>query len=112
MPMIRAISLAVFLNLALLPCAVALEAVEDAHDCCPPEINLEAFECCEIDDANLDTRGNAVKTDERGDVETAPAPAFTGLNAPAAAAWLTTTGPPDPPPRAAALHKLNCVYLN
>ncbi len=113
--MIRAIALAVILNLTLLPCALALEAfeaVEDAHDCCPSEINLEAFECCEIDDASLDTRGNALKTDESGDTDIAPGPSFMDLGDPAAAAWLATTGPPDAPPRAVSLHKLNCVYLN
>ncbi len=110
--MIRALSLAVFLNLALLPCALALEVLEDRHDCCPPEINLEVFECCEIDDASLDSRGGVLKTDDTGDVEPATAPALAGLQFAAARTSVDTTGPPDPPPRAVALHVLNCVYLN
>ena len=51
---VAAVLLALVLNMAILPCAMAVEAAEEAHDCCPPEIRLDASECCVIDDATLD----------------------------------------------------------
>ena len=50
-----ALLLAVLLNLALMPCTMALEVVEDshhAHDCCPPKPQLDSSECCDPDDVD------------------------------------------------------------
>ncbi|MCG8369594.1 MAG: hypothetical protein MJA32_03650 [Proteobacteria bacterium] len=106
-----AVLLAALLNLALLPCSMAFEAVGEGHDCCPPELRLDASDCCEVGDATVDARGAATKSDggDSGEI-VALAPAWP--DAPAAPRYPATTGPPGDPPRAVARHKLHCVYLN
>lgn len=106
-----AVLLAVFLNLAFLPCSMAFEVVEEGHDCCPPELRLDASDCCEVGDAATDTRGGTTTSDD-GDSGEAVAFAPAGLDAPATRKYFATTGPPGDPPRVVELHKLNCVYLN
>ena len=64
-----AVLLAAFLNLALLPCSMAFDVVEESHDCCPPEIELNASDCCEVGDANIDTRGGSFEPDAGGVVD-------------------------------------------
>ena len=61
--------LAVFLNLALVPCSMAIEVVEEGHDCCPPELKLEAQECCELDDASVDSRSGTHEHDGSPDLD-------------------------------------------
>jgi hypothetical protein len=107
-----AILLAVCLNLALVPCTMALEVVEEGHDCCPPELRLDPSECCEVDDASVDARSGLLKLDDNGDVDDESAPAYGSLAAAPMGFHFATTGPPEPPPRSVALHKLNCVYLD
>jgi hypothetical protein len=53
---VYAVLIAALLNLALVPCAMALEVIEEGHDCCPAEVNLELPECCELDDVSVDKR--------------------------------------------------------
>lgn len=106
-----ALLLAICLNLALVPCTMALEVVEQGHDCCPPEIQLEAAECCELDEVNVDARSGAVKPYDTPDVEAAPPPMSCRAN-PAHARYIASVAPPDPPGNFPPIHKLNCVYLN
>ncbi|MBT8107340.1 MAG: hypothetical protein KJP17_03850 [Gammaproteobacteria bacterium] len=103
-----ALLLAVFLNLALVPCTMALEVVEEGHDCCPPELNLEALECCELDDVSLDTRvASKFDADDVAVVVAQPP-----LPAPIAArAHESIVDPPDPPDCRPDLNKLYCVFL-
>lgn len=106
-----AVLLAVLLNLALLPCSMALEVVEEGHDCCPPELRLDPSECCEVDTAAVDVRDGFA--DAGGDdVEhlVASMPDQPDVRSPRR--YLATAGPPGAPPGAVALHKLNCVYLD
>lgn len=105
---VAALLLAVFLNLALVPCTMALEVVEDGHDCCPPELKLEASECCELDDVSLDVRG-AGKFDA-DDVAALWAPAPWAM---AVRAWPqhAIADPPDPPDDNPDLNTLFCVFL-
>ena len=106
-----ALLLAVLLNLALVPCTMALEVAEDTHhrhDCCPPEIELDPSECCEIGAASVSTRGDQLTPDK--DLDEA-IPAETPRIAPAARQYAAAADPPDPPEPVHALHKLNCVYL-
>jgi hypothetical protein len=103
--------LALVLNVTLVPCAMALEAVEEAHDCCPPEIHLDAAECCLIDDVTHDARGTRIWLDEDGGAEVLLLPAFADVVAPVRDHGIEATGPPDPPLRAIPVYKLNCVYL-
>ena len=50
---------------------MALEAAEEQHDCCPPEIRLDAMECCVIDDVTHDARGSRLWLDDDGSAEIA-----------------------------------------
>ena len=106
-----AVLLAVFLNLAVLPCAMALEEIEERHDCCPPELNLQPSECCDIDDLNLDSRGGKLKLNDSTDVEVFAAGAGTESIVLAPVRHHASVDPPDPPPDAQPLHKLFCSYL-
>ena len=106
-----AMLLAILLNLALIPCSMAIEAVEDGHDCCPPEITLEALECCELDDASVDSRSGTHKHDFTPDLDVVLTGMPGGIPAMSPARDLASSDPPDPPSPSAALHKLHCVYL-
>ena len=106
---VAALLLAVCLNLALVPCTMALEVVENGHDCCPPELKLEASECCELDDVSLDIRG-AGKF-EPDDVVALWAPAPLAMPD-AARAQRVIAKPPDPPDDYPDLNTLFCVFLN
>ncbi len=125
--MISVVSL-IWLNLAMLPCAMALES---DHNCpeCPPEqqsemashhdhedtekganCSLEQSDCCQIDQLNFGDRGQKSDSDsgekhaiiaetEYGQLfGYSPAPEF-------------PTGPPDPDSGTTRLHALFCVYL-
>lgn len=108
---VAAVLLALILNVAILPCAMAIEAAEEAHDCCPPEITLEASECCLLDDATVEARGARVAPDGGSDAEILVAPAFAEPFAMRGVRNSATTDPPDTPPRPIAVHKLHCTYL-
>ena len=103
--------LAVLLNLALIPCSMAIEVVEEGHDCCPPELKLEALECCELDDANVDTRSKTAEYDFTPDFDVVAASATACISPFPLARSLLSTDPPDPPGPPVALHKQHCVYL-
>jgi len=103
--------LALVLNVTLVPCAMALGAVEEAHDCCPPEIRLDAAECCAIDDVTHNARGARVLLDEDGGTEVLLVSTFVDVAVPVRVGNIEATGPPDPPDRAIPVYKLNCVYL-
>lgn len=107
---VAALLLAVFLNLALVPCTMALEVVEEGHDCCPPELNLEALECCELDDVSIDSRGASKCDADDADISLPSAPV--GASLLATALCRVATDPPDPPDLSPDLNALFCVYLN
>ncbi len=106
-----AVLLALVLNVTLVPCAMAFEAAEDQHDCCPPEIRLDAMECCVIDDVTHDARGSRLWQDDDGSAKALLAPVFAEADLPAQIRGPESTGPPISPPRAVPVYKLNCVYL-
>jgi hypothetical protein len=104
-----AVLLAIFLNIAMIPCSMAIEVIEHEHDCCPPELQLKASECCELDSVSVDARDGAVELE--GDVEAGPAPFAGGPMLPAPPRYSAALDPPDPPGTSADLNKLYCVYL-
>lgn len=108
---VAAVLLAIILNVAVLPCAMAIEVVEEAHDCCPPEIQLEASKCCVIDDAVLDARGARLGLDDDNGADLPVAPLYAGVLAAQYVPDAATTGPPAPPLHPVPAHKLNCSYL-
>jgi hypothetical protein len=99
---------ALWLNLAILPCAMALEtASEPGHDCCPPVLELAAAaDCCELDSVNVENREFEPSKDSVAMCSTMPVSrkaVFTSLQA--------QPPPPDPDSPAPPLHLLNCVFL-
>lgn len=107
---VAAVLLAVFLNLALVPCTMALEVVEEGHDCCPPELRLDPSECCQIDVGSNDTRSGIIKVDLDG-AESLAAPAYVALDDLAAPRSHALPDPPVPPRPQRDLNALFCVYL-
>ena len=103
--------LVALLNLALIPCTMAFEVVEEAHDCCPPELNLESSECCDVDDANVDKRGGTLKPWDSPDSDDLAADSLGRLVASMSVRGLSATDPPDPPGHVERRHKLFCTYL-
>jgi hypothetical protein len=104
-----ALLLAFALNVALVPCAMAIEVVADEHDCCPPELRLEPADCCEFNDGSVQSRGTTFEFDESDELSPGLGhallvPALSGRNAPVA-------DPPDPPDTRPDLNALFCVYL-
>ena len=108
---VAAVLLAVLLNLALVPCSMAIEVVEEGHDCCPPELKYEPQECCELDDASVDSRSGTLEDDLTPDLTSVAAGAPSNPVVFLPARFLASSDPPDPPGPSIALHKRNCVYL-
>jgi len=108
---VGALLLAISLNLALVPCTMALEVVEQGHDCCPPDLQLEASECCELDDASVDVRGSLFEPHDQPEPDSLSGHAI--ADAPDYGHYRYTAGvdPPDHPGISPPLYKLNCVYL-
>jgi hypothetical protein len=98
-----------WLNLALLPCAMAIETDQDGHDCCPPTVELQQIDCCELDSATSDKRGSKFEGQYdllvEATVATWPSLQTTILS-------LREARPPDPVYFSPPLHKLFCVYLD
>ncbi len=103
--------LATLLNLALIPCTMAFEVVEQQHDCCPPELNLEASQCCELDDANVDKRDGTLKPWDSPDYDDFAADSLGKIVDYASDRHLSAADPPDSPDHVESRHKLFCVYL-
>jgi len=90
---------------------MAFEVVEEAHDCCPPELKLETPQCCELDDVNVDKRGGMLKPWDSPDYDDASTDLSDKRIAPVSSHRLSAADPPDPPDRVESRYKLFCVYL-
>ena len=101
--------LAFWLNLVLLPCAMAIETVEIGHDCCPPTVELQQIDCCELDSATSDKRSGKF---ERYDDLVVVSTVVTWPSLQMADISESEIRPPDPADYSPALHKLFCVYLD
>jgi len=108
---VSALLLAVSLNLAIVPCTMALEVVEQGHDCCPPELQIESSECCEVDDVNVDARSGLLEPDDQPEPDSLAGCAFVQTQNHGHARHTVGVDPPDPPAHSPPLYKLNCVYL-
>ena len=104
-----AVLLTFWLNLALLPCAMAIETAQNGHDCCPPTVELQQIDCCELDFATADKRGGKFESYDDlvviTTVVTWPSPHTADIS-------LNEIRPPDPTDYSPPLHKLFCVYLD
>ena len=104
-----AVLLALFLNVAMIPCSMAIEVIESEHDCCPPELQIKASECCELDTVSVDARDGLFESQDG--VEAGPVPFAGSTILPTPPRYSAATDPPDPPGTCADLNKLFCVYL-
>ena len=105
-----ALLLAFVLNVALVPCAAAFEVVKDeGHDCCPPELRLEATDCCEVNDGSVQSRVGAFEFDEGEKLSVAHG--YAALDPAPSARFSPAADPPDPPDARPDLNALFCVYL-
>jgi hypothetical protein len=95
-----------WLNLALLPCAMAFEAVTAEHDCCPPSIELQQADCCEPDAVTRDHRDS----EDFGVAIVGPTK-IRSLLPSVRATVRQVSRPPDPGGTSPRIHVLNCVYL-
>ena len=90
---------------------MALEVVEQGHDCCPPEIQIEASECCEIDEASVDARSGKLELNDSPDQDALPSRIFLETYPAAPACHPAVVDPPDPPGNSPPLYDLYCSYL-
>lgn len=108
----RAVLLVALLNLALVPCTMALEVVEKGHDCCPPELQVELPQCCGIDAVSIDKRDGTLELWDSPDVDDSATGLPDEFLARVPGREFSAADPPDPPDRVEIRHKLFCVYLN
>jgi hypothetical protein len=106
-----AILLVALLNLALVPCTMALEVIEEGHDCCPPKLELELPECCELDDISVDKRDGLLELWDSPESDDLTAGSLYSQVARASDREYTASDPPDPPDRAEDRHKILCIFL-
>ena len=119
---------AVWLNMAVLPCAMAFETAE--HDCphCPPaeehaghhghgkaealdktEASCDESPCCDAGEATIETRSGKIKPS--ADTVVAGTSAIVELPA-RGVRHAAAADPPDPPGAFPPRHVLFCVYLD
>jgi len=90
---------------------MALEIVEQGHDCCPPEVQIEAAECCELDDVSVDARSGTIEPRDAPDMDALPAHSTFQALTFAPMRRVASVDPPDPPGGFPPLYDLYCVYL-
>ena len=101
-----ALVLALLLNLAILPCAMALESTDTGHDCCPPTLELQQLDCCEFDEVSVDHRDG-----KKSDVAMVSSLDDRPLVPTLRAALRRIPIPPDSGGGSPPIYVLNCVYL-
>jgi len=124
-----------WLNMAVLPCAMAFES--DDHDCphCPPadehqmgghhghakrEATQQAeascatmqSQCCDIVDASVDTRSKKSDVRDSSDLEYCAVSSVPEFSVWPAAHYVGAADPPWPPDNFPPRHVLFCVYLD
>ena len=123
-----------WLNLAMLPCAMALEGEHNCPNCPPehdqpmashhdhadadadtaPDCKTAQADCCDLEDFSIDDRGqkSSQKDGKNGGEQFTMSSTTDPVRRarPVQAAHFPT-GPPDPNPGARRLHALHCVYL-
>ena len=126
---VTALASLIWLNMAIGPCAMALQQEAICPDCPPghsqqmashhghdesdsaPSCNTAQTDCCDFGDFTVDDRGQ--KSGKNGGEQFALVPVLETVKL-ARHVRLTVfvTGPPDPAPGTQRLHAIYCVYLN
>ena len=118
-----------WLNMAVLPCAMAFESDEPCPHCPPAEVHQMASqhgygevnakpscataqsECFDLAAASIDTRGSNLQVKPTSDVVFIAAPVTAVLSARASVQRHVASDPPDISGASPPLHVLYCVYL-
>lgn len=119
-----------WLNMAVLPCAMAFESGD--HDCahCPPTVEHEMAshhghgeehanesaattqsECCDLEDASIDIRGSNLKLNPPSEVVFISEPAIAVVPACSNGQLKWASDPPEIISSSPTPHVLFCVYL-
>ena len=119
-----------WLNLAVLPCAMAFESAETCPHCPPadehemashhghgdvearPACATVQVDCCDPSEASIDTRGGKLEARPASEVVFVMAPPIAALPVRSPGQRYCATDPPDAPGVAPPLHVLYCVYLD
>jgi len=120
-----------WLNLAVAPCAMALEAGHDCDHCPPAAAEREhaghhghtaapagkpcaeiAAQCCDAATFTVESRYARQLSDDGPGVIAVPADGYESLIDLAGVYFVTPAPPPDPPGARTPLHVLNCVFLD
>ena len=118
-----------WLNMAVLPCAMAFESAETCPHCPPadehemashhghgeakaqPACATAQVECCDLDEASVDTRGSKLEVKPASEVVFVTAPPIPAVPARASVQRHVASDPPDISGTSPPLHVLYCVYL-
>ncbi len=119
----------IWLNLAMLPCAMALQQEEICPDCptgheqqmsshhdhdesnSAPSCSTEDTDCCDFGEFTVDDRGQ--KSGKNSGEQFALTSKFeTAKLVRHVVSTVFPTGPPDPIPEAQGLHAIYCIYLD
>ncbi|MDH3490426.1 MAG: hypothetical protein OEM20_00310 [Gammaproteobacteria bacterium] len=118
-----------WLNTALLPCAMAFESSQNCPHCPPveeqqmashhghgevdakPSCATAQLECCDLAAASIDTRGSNLQFKPTSDVVFIAAPVAANLPARESVQQRVASDPPDISGTSPPLHVLYCVYL-
>ena len=118
-----------WLNMAVLPCAMAFESAETCPHCPPadehemashhghgdvearPDCVTAQVECCDLSEASVDTRGGKLVVKPSSEVVFVTAPAIAKVPSRASGHLRCDSDPPDIPGTSPPLHVLYCVYL-
>ena len=129
-PQVLGLLTVLWLNMAVLPCAMAFESAETCPHCPPadehemashhghgeaeaqPACATAQVECCDLDEASVDTRGGSPEARPASDVVVVTASPVAAVPVRTSGQCYCATGPPDAPGVAPPLHVLYCVYLD
>lgn len=125
-----AVVLALWVNLAVQPCAMAMGTDSDCPHCPPAVEGTMAMahghhgqdvdsdcaslgaDCGEIDEFGVDSRGSQSKLKDKAEIDASPPLPSGELSIRPSAVPVPATGPPDPAVEPPPLHLLNCVFLD
>jgi hypothetical protein len=119
-----------WLNMAILPCAMAFQSAEMCVHCPPADeqemaahhghgakhaepsrVTIQS-ECCDLEEASVDSRGSKLDIKPASALVVVTAPAMPELRSQTSGQLLSASDPPHQPGSSPPLHVLFCVYLD
>lgn len=127
---VLAVVFALWLNLAVQPCAMAFDTDHDCPHCPPsqedpmaahhgghgdeakPGCDTQPSDCGEVDDFSLDGRFSLGKLKAKAETVALVSPSVPEVSADPIGFSTTAADPPGPTAAPPPIHLLNCVFLN